>query len=255
MPKRLTVLLLMLPFAALSAQQDPIPAAATLQNQFDEAQREWSKKNAEAYKQKDTEAQAQLRQSRPEAVFASKFQAGAKAYASTEQAVPYLAWLVSRGDTATSKVALTTLMDEHIESPGIRLAVARIGGLKQVYGVQQSREWLDRVLAANQDPQVRAQALFTRAAMYVGTRAVETSDALRRYAIGDLQASLGLLAQAGDEDGRSLGGLIDTLLDEAQRLEPGLPAPEIEGKDLDGVPFKLSDYRGKVVMLDFWGDW
>ena len=25
--------------------------------------------------------------------------------------------------------------------------------------------------------------------------------------------------------------------------------------DLDGVEFKLSDYRGKVVFLDFWGDW
>ena len=32
-------------------------------------------------------------------------------------------------------------------------------------------------------------------------------------------------------------------------------APEIEGVDLDGVEFKLSDYRGKVVMLDFYGDW
>ena len=30
---------------------------------------------------------------------------------------------------------------------------------------------------------------------------------------------------------------------------------EIEGVDLDGVPFRLSDYRGKVVFLDFWGDW
>ncbi|MFK7766098.1 MAG: peroxiredoxin family protein [Mariniblastus sp.] len=35
----------------------------------------------------------------------------------------------------------------------------------------------------------------------------------------------------------------------------GEPAPEIEGVDLDGVEFKLSDYRGKVVMLDFYGDW
>ncbi len=35
----------------------------------------------------------------------------------------------------------------------------------------------------------------------------------------------------------------------------GQPAPEITGKDLDGTAFKLSDYRGKVVMLDFWGDW
>jgi hypothetical protein len=33
------------------------------------------------------------------------------------------------------------------------------------------------------------------------------------------------------------------------------PAPEIAGEDLDGVPFCLSDYRGRVVVLDFWGDW
>ena len=35
----------------------------------------------------------------------------------------------------------------------------------------------------------------------------------------------------------------------------GKIAPEISGGDLDGVAFKLSDYRGKVVVLDFWGDW
>jgi thiol-disulfide isomerase/thioredoxin len=33
------------------------------------------------------------------------------------------------------------------------------------------------------------------------------------------------------------------------------PAPEIAGEDLDGRPFKLSDYRGKVVLLAFWADW
>jgi len=35
----------------------------------------------------------------------------------------------------------------------------------------------------------------------------------------------------------------------------GQQAPEIAGVDLDGVEFKLSDYRGKVVLLDFWGNW
>ena len=40
-----------------------------------------------------------------------------------------------------------------------------------------------------------------------------------------------------------------------ERLNIGMQAPEIEGEDLDGVTFKLSDYRGKVVVLDFWGDW
>jgi hypothetical protein len=35
----------------------------------------------------------------------------------------------------------------------------------------------------------------------------------------------------------------------------GQVAPEIQGTDADGKEFKLSDYRGKVVVLDFWGGW
>jgi len=38
-------------------------------------------------------------------------------------------------------------------------------------------------------------------------------------------------------------------------FEVGDLAPEIVGNDIDGSEFKLSDYRGKVVVLDFWGDW
>jgi cytochrome oxidase Cu insertion factor (SCO1/SenC/PrrC family) len=38
-------------------------------------------------------------------------------------------------------------------------------------------------------------------------------------------------------------------------VQVGQPAPEIEGMDSDHKPFKLSDYRGKVVLLDFWGHW
>jgi cytochrome oxidase Cu insertion factor (SCO1/SenC/PrrC family) len=41
----------------------------------------------------------------------------------------------------------------------------------------------------------------------------------------------------------------------AKALSIGKVAPEIEAEDIDGVKFKLSDYRGKVVVLDFWGDW
>jgi hypothetical protein len=38
---------------------------------------------------------------------------------------------------------------------------------------------------------------------------------------------------------------------------PGLAAvhkraPEIAGTDAHEKPFRLSDYRGKVVLLDFW---
>jgi len=37
-----------------------------------------------------------------------------------------------------------------------------------------------------------------------------------------------------------------------RNLSVGKNAPDIEGADEDDKPFKLSDYRGKVVLLDFW---
>jgi hypothetical protein len=41
----------------------------------------------------------------------------------------------------------------------------------------------------------------------------------------------------------------------AEPVEIRKVAPDIVGADIDGKKFKLSDYRGKVVVLDFWGNW
>ena len=38
-------------------------------------------------------------------------------------------------------------------------------------------------------------------------------------------------------------------------LEMGTPAPDFEAPDVTGNPVKLSDYRGKYVVLDFWATW
>jgi hypothetical protein len=53
----------------------------------------------------------------------------------------------------------------------------------------------------------------------------------------------------------SLGERAKAELYELRHLSKGMAAPEIEAEDLDGRTFKLSDYRGKVVLLDFWGHW
>ena len=34
-----------------------------------------------------------------------------------------------------------------------------------------------------------------------------------------------------------------------------LPAPELKAHDLAGAPKTLADYRGKVVLLNFWATW
>lgn len=53
----------------------------------------------------------------------------------------------------------------------------------------------------------------------------------------------------------TLGDQAKANLFEMENLAVGKAAPDIEGKDQDGKPMKLSDFRGKVVVLDFWGDW
>jgi len=68
----------------------------------------------------------------------------------------------------------------------------------------------------------------------------------------------------------NLGSKLDSIFGKGQRrkspdrtakpappigIQVGNRAPEIEGEDIQGAKFKLSDYSGKVVMLDFWGNW
>lgn len=48
---------------------------------------------------------------------------------------------------------------------------------------------------------------------------------------------------------------VEAALNHALQLQPGQPAPEFTLDDLDGQPVSLSQFRGKVVLLDFWASW
>lgn len=52
-----------------------------------------------------------------------------------------------------------------------------------------------------------------------------------------------------------VGEVARTELFEIRHLAVGKVAPEIEGVDQDGRPLKLSEYRGKVVLLYFWSEY
>jgi len=56
-------------------------------------------------------------------------------------------------------------------------------------------------------------------------------------------------------NGRNVTKSIKAKREAGEKLAIGKVAPEIIGKDVDGNEMKLSDYRGKIVVLDFWGDW
>lgn len=52
--------------------------------------------------------------------------------------------------------------------------------------------------------------------------------------------------------GRRLAEIARPELSELRRLSLGMTAPEIVGIDLDGRPMRLSQFRGRVVVLVFW---
>ena len=115
------------------------------------------------------------------------------------------------------------------------------------------------ILENNSDPKILATVRFVYAEYLLDM------DSMRAYMADEIESrekdpkdeALELLNMVIEDENTS-----EKTLSAAKRrlfvlenLVVGKEAPEIEGLDTDGVSFKLSDYRGKVVMLDFWGNW
>jgi len=79
-----------------------------------------------------------------------------------------------------------------------------------------------------------------------------------RYTASDKYVNLKGLSYefTPDRYGRSLTlKLLSETLPDRATLQDGSLAPEFSFVDTDGNTHKLSDYRGKVVLLDFWATW
>ncbi len=84
---------------------------------------------------------------------------------------------------------------------------------------------------------------------------------LQRLGRADLSARIEkLFERAANEYGDvkfragTVGETAKSELYAIRNLSVGRVAPEIKGKDQDGKQFKLSDYRGKVMLLYFWSE-
>ena len=170
------------------------------------------------------------------------FQAAAKGYANTDDAVQFLTWLAmaARKEEA-GRAAFQTILATHLKSGEISRFVSLLPYLGRDLGPDAVRVLLDKLIADNPHVDVQAQALITRGE---GRREKEP-EAGR----ADIERAAALAEDA------QIAGRAKGILNELDNLQMGSVAPEIEAADLDGVTFKLSDYRGKVVVLDFWGDW
>ncbi len=164
-------------------------------------------------------------------------------------ALTWIATNVRSNGTGLDETAKERLFRDHIENEGM-LGICQ--GMIYSRG-KKNQERLELVIEKTPHHDVKGWATFALAS-YLSRLPGEKSEEDEKR-IEDLFVSVSTdFADITTRRG-TLGELAEASLFEARNLAVGKVVPDIEGVDLDGVEFKLSDYRGKVVMLDFWGDW
>jgi AhpC/TSA family len=170
--------------------------------------------------------------------------------AKDEAAADALVWAVEMGRGDETKKALDLLREHHMKSPHMgRLATALL------YADAPGTEALLRDLASGSPhAAVRGPATFTLASRLHGRAGGDEQKLKEAEQLFEKVVNTKEFAELKWFRG-TLGKSAEGALFAMRHLAIGKPVPEIEGEDTDGKKFKLSDYKGKVVVLDFWGHW
>jgi hypothetical protein len=245
--------------AAASLQeetQDPAARLEALQERWDEAEQEFFRKYQEA---EDNDARRALMDSRPkpedympEAIEIAESAAG------TETAAKAWMWAMQlagrAGDEEVIAVGVETLMRDHLDSPAIAELPMMIMYMERSIGAEKAEALLRELVDNAPKGAVQGGAMYALASM-LDSDDLDPASERGKEVRALMEAVAKDYADVKDSRGRSIGARAEGWLFEKDHLQVGQVAPDIEGSDLSGVAFKLSDYRGKVVLLDFWGNW
>lgn len=267
------VLVLLLALPALRAEDRPKDSSATPQEQYKALLKEYQ----ESVQGKQFAEQMKLAQD-----YAPKFLALAEKDPKDPAAVDALIWIVTnvraqqRNNDRTK--ALEILTHDHATSDKVGQVCQ---GLTGAYD-KESGDFLRAVLDKNSSRDVQGPACFALAGYLKNRNRLIDILKDRPQVVPTLERMVGkeyteelkkldpdkagkeveeLLERAADKygdvkvAGGTIGDKVKPDLYEIRHLGIGKTAPDIEGEDIEGKKFKLSDYRGKVVMLDFWGFW
>jgi thiol-disulfide isomerase/thioredoxin len=217
--------------------------------------------------------------------YASRFFALAQQFPGDSVAFDALAAVVEERFQMEDEVrALGELVCGYAGDPRIAHLCGRMRYLNRTPAGAAAEQMLRDVVAKSPHPNVRAQAQFSLAELvedwaqfsrYFRRHPDEASQPLFHAILGEkgvaklrdgdagkmeekaTQLYEQVLGQpAGPRDG--LGSLADQAkgrLFAIRNLGIGAVVPELDGVGLDGKPLKLSDFRGKVVVLTFWATW
>ncbi|MBI3099486.1 MAG: redoxin domain-containing protein [Planctomycetes bacterium] len=188
----------------------------------------------------------------PSIEFLAKFQDLAKKGRKSEAGAEADLWIIQNARFAGAEGqkalagAVEDAVENHLPSPKME-AVA--GALR--YGAyslpDRGESALRKIMNRSSVKEAKAAAMFTLATMICDD---DSSDAKEKTEARELLESL-----AKDYPGTRYATQAKGYLFELDNLQIGKTAPDFTAKDQDDKTFKLSDYRGKVVVVDFWGFW
>ena len=272
-----------LPPAAQDQSPDPAEQCRTLSAEFNRV--------ASAWRQAATDAQRQELFARIEGVplkmleLARRHPQDPVALDALTQVITQEYWFTAYtahpgwGKDSPQAAAIAILLRDHLTSDKLGDACKRVQ-----YGFRQECEdFLRTVMEKSPHREIRGMTCL-RLAEFLATR-IEKLDLLKgqpdmasRYEMifgkeymGKLQSmdrakamreAEEMYVQAGEKfgdvknpDGGTVGERVKAVLYEMRHLAIGKEAPDITGTDQDGQAFKLSDYRGKVVLVYFWSEY
>ncbi len=177
------------------------------------------------------------------AKYSQRFLKFAEANADDPTAFDALSWVVSSGQSKDANKALPVIMAKHIDNPKIaqlcqRLSRSTLPGAKK---------FMRAVIDSSKNDDAKAYASYSLAKALLGRTGARNEEAEALLAT--------VIEKYADVANGSLAKTATNDLYVAKNFSIGCVAPEITSEDIDGVVFNLTDYRGKVLVLDFWGNW
>lgn len=158
-------------------------------------------------------------------------------------AVRYLGYTKSKERKAREQELLGALVEDHCGAQWFNQVLPEIAKRRRDLGPQKLEAYLKRVGERSRHPEIQAEALFSLAQIWGRDEATREQSFELLADVGERFAATEFGRQALDE------------LFRLQNLIEGALAPDFEATTFDGTAFRLSDHRGKVVVLDFFGFW
>ena len=165
-----------------------------------------------------------------------------------------------KGEPGTWAAVIKLLREHYAAKPGLKRILNFVARFQDETGDGFIRE----VIAKNPDRKVQAEAYKALLGVRendaeLGSALKEKEELRKRYESFMGKDEVTKLIAKADTAGKEAAELQKTIREKysdiINDLSVGQPMPELSSEGLDGKTVKLSDLKGKVVVLDVWATW